>query len=221
MEAMSFGWNTLMKNFAGVALPIAVAFFVTVLPVGIVASMMRFILAFALDYVDASFIGLFSIVVQALIGGIGLFVGAFIAGGVCEFALKVARGQPAAFGDVFGGGKYFGSMFVGLVGFSVAVGIGAVLCIVPGYIVQFGLWPFAFIIVDQRMGGIDALKKAWAMTNGQKVNIFIFWLLSIVVMIAGELACGIGVLLVSLPLLTMASAHMYLTLKGEPPRLPQ
>ena len=221
MEAMSFGWNTLMKNFAGVALPIAVAVFVMALPVGIVAGMSGFLVGLAVDYVDPSFLGVFNAVIQAVSGGVGLFVGAFIAGGICEFALKVARGQPVAFGDVFGGGKYFGSMFMGLLGFAVAVGIGMVLCIIPGYIVEFGLWPFAFIIVDQRLGGIDALKKAWAMTNGHKMNIFIFWLLSIVVMIAGELACGIGVLLVSFPLLTLASAHMYLTLKGEPPRLPQ
>lgn len=221
MEAMSFAWNTLMKNFAGVALPIAVAVFVMALPVGIVAGMSGFLVGLAAEYVDSSFIGLFNAVVQAVSGGVGLFVGAFVAGGICEFALKVARGQPVAFGDVFGGGKYFGSMFVGMIGFSVAIAIGMVLCIIPGYIVEFGLWPFAFIIVDQRLGGIDALKKAWAMTNGHKMNIFIFWLLTIVVIIAGELACGIGLLLVSMPLITLASAHMYLTLKGEPPRLPQ
>jgi uncharacterized membrane protein len=221
MEAMSFAWNTLMKNFAGVALPIAVAIFVMALPVGIVAGMSGFLVGFAMDYVDPSFLGVFNIVVQAVSGGVGLIVASFVAGGVCEFALKVARGQPVSFGDVFGGGKYFGSMFVGLIGFSVAIGIGAVLCIIPGYIVQFGLWPFMFIIVDQRLGGIDALKKAWAMTTGHKMNIFIFWLLTFVVIIAGELACFIGLLLVSMPLITLASAHMYLTLKGEPPRLPQ
>jgi hypothetical protein len=221
MEAMSFGWNALMKNFAGVSLPIAVAVFVLAVPVGIVASLSRFMLAFAVDYVDPSFIGLFGIVIQIGIGGVFLLANAFIAGGVVEFALKVARGQSPSFGDEFGGGKYFGAMFVGWIGFSIAVGIGAILCVVPGYIVQFGLWPFAFIIVDQKLGGIDALKKAWAMTTGHKVNIFVFWLLCLLVTIAGELACGIGVLLVSMPIIIIASAHMYLTLKGEPPRLAQ
>jgi uncharacterized membrane protein len=87
--------------------------------------------------------------------------------------------------------------------------------------VEFGLWPFAFVIVDQKLGGIDALKKAWELTNGHKLSIFVFYLLSILVIIAGEIACGIGVLLVSFPVIVMGTAHMYLTLKGEPPRLPQ
>jgi uncharacterized membrane protein len=221
MEAMSFGWNALMKNFAGVSLPIAVAVFVLAVPVGITAGLSGFILRMAFDYVDPSFIGLFNAVMQVGIGAVFLLANAFIAGGIVEFALKVARGQTPSFGDVFGGGKYFGAMFVGWIGFSIAVGIGAMLCIVPGYIVQFGLWPFAFIIVDQKLGGIDALKKAWAMTTGHKMNIFVFWLLCLLVTIAGELACGIGVLLVSMPIIIIASAHMYLSLKGEPPRLAQ
>jgi len=121
---------------------------------------------------------------------------------------------------VFSGGKYFGTMFVALIGFTLAVGVGSMLCVVPGYIVWFGLWPFAFIIVDQKLAGIDALKKAWAMTNGHKMNIFIFWLLSVVAIIAGEIACFLPVLLVSYPLIFIASAHMYLSLKGERPQLP-
>jgi uncharacterized membrane protein len=220
-EAIGFGWNALMKNFVGVSLPIAVALFVLVLPVGIVSSLTGFLVRIAIDYVDSSFIQLFNGLVQAAVGGVFIFVNSYIAGGICEFALKVARGQPASFGDVFSGGKYFGAMFVGWIGFSVAVGIGFLLLCVPGYIVEFGLWPFAFVIVDQKLGGIDALKKAWAMTTGHKLSIFVFWLLSILVIIAGELACGIGVLLVSFPVLTLATAHMYLTLKGEPPRLQQ
>lgn len=220
MEALSFGWNSVMKNFAGVSLPIAVAIVVLLLPIAIIGSMMQFVMTAALDYVDASFLGLFVALLYVGIGGVMLLMQAFLAGGIVEFALKIARGQPATFGDVFSGGKYFGAMFVGWVGYAVAVSIGALLCVVPGYIVQFGLWPFAFVIVDQKLGGVDALKKAWAMTNGHKVNIFVFWLLSILVMIAGELACLIGMLLVSFPLVIMGSAHMYLTLKGEPPRLP-
>jgi uncharacterized membrane protein len=221
MEAMTFAWNLIMKDFAGTSLPIAVAIFVVFLPVGIVSSLLQFILRLALDYVDASFIGIFSALLYAVLGGLGLFVNSYVAGGVVEFALKKARGQPASFGDVFGGGKYFGKMLIGMLGFAVVYGIGIALCVVPGVIVLFGLWPFAFILVDQNLSGIDALKKAWAMTNGHKMSIFIFWLLCVVAVIAGEIACFLPVLLVSYPLIILATAHMYMTLNGETPRLPQ
>lgn len=208
-----------MKNFAGVSLPIATAIVVVALPVYLIMLVLGLLTGLAGEYVEPAFLGIFNGIVQFLLAVIGLVLGSFIAGGVAEFALKVARGQSPGFAEVFSGGRFFGSFLVGSFGFYVAVGIGMLLCVIPGYIVQFGLWPFAFIIVDQRLGGIDALKKAWEMTKGYKLSIFVYWLLSILVYLAGALACGIGALLVSLPIIILGSAHMYLSLKGEPPRL--
>jgi hypothetical protein len=42
----------------------------------------------------------------------------------------------------------------------------------------------------------------------------------ILVMLAGEIACFIGMLLVSYPMIFIASAHMYASLNGEQPRQP-
>ena len=97
----------------------------------------------------AVFIGILGYLVQGVSTLVGLFVGAFIAGGMASFSLKVARGQPASFGDVFSGGRYFGRMLVATLGLYVAVLIGLVLCIVPGYIVMIGLSSLAMRI-DRR-----------------------------------------------------------------------
>jgi uncharacterized membrane protein len=51
------------------------------------------------------------------------------------------------------------------------------------------------------------------------MNIFVFFLLGIVVVIAGYIACFIGALLVSTPVLAIAAAYIYLNIKGENPRL--
>jgi uncharacterized membrane protein len=166
------------------------------------------------EYVEPSFLGILGGLVQATGALIGLFVGSYIAGGITAFSLKVVRGQPVSFGDVFSGGKYFGRMFVGTIGMYIAAGIGFILCVVPGYIVMLGLSMFAFLIVDQGMAGIDALKKSWEMTKGHKLNIFVFGLLGFLVILAGALACGIGVLLVSYPMLTIGAAYIYEKLKG-------
>jgi hypothetical protein len=213
-DAYGFAWNAITKNFAGVSLPLAVAIFVTILPAAIFGGLLQFIVQLALQYVDSSFLGMLMALLYFVIGSFVIIAAAFISGGVCEFALKIARGQTADFGVIFGGGKYFGSMFVGWL----VIGICNGLCI-PGYIVMFGLWPFAFIIVDQNVGGMDALKSAWAMTTGHKVNIFLFWLLGLVVIFAGEIACFFPVLLLSYPMIILGTAHMYLSLKGESPRL--
>jgi len=210
-----------MKNFVGVSLPIAVALIIAQLPgmaIGLVYGLMTRVIA---EYVDPSVLGILGGVVQGSSSLIGLLVGSYMAGGIASFVLKVARGQPVSFGDVFSGGKYFGKMFVAGIGFFIAVAIGAVLCIVPGYIVALGLSLYSYVVVDQGLSGVDALKKSWEMTKGHKVTLFLMALLSILVVIAGAIACGIGVLLGSMPVLLLANAYAYLRIKGEEPRLAQ
>ena len=51
--------------------------------------------------------------------------------------------------------------------------------------------------------------------KGHKVNIFLFGLIGIGVFIAGALACGIGALLVSLPMYWLGMTNIYLRIKGE------
>ena len=220
-EAVGFGWNALTKNFVGVSLPIAVAMIVAIVPGQILTALYAALATVVADIVEPSFIPILSYVVQATSSLLGLLIGSYISGGITSFGLKVARGQPAAFGDVFSGGKYFGSMLVGTFCLYIAVFIGSLLCLVPGVILGLGLSMYTFLIVDQGLGGIDALKKSWEMTKGHKLNIFVFGLLGIVVVFAGALACGIGVLLGSYPVLMIAAAYIYLKLKGETPRLAQ
>ena len=58
------------------------------------------------------------------------------------------------------------------------------------------------------------------MTKGHKVSIFLFNLIGIAVVIAGELACVVGVLLVSVPMFLIGNAYIYLRIKGENPPVP-
>lgn len=219
VDAVSYGWNTLTKDFAGVGLPIAVAFLVANLPgwlIGFVYGMMASVVA---EYVDPSFLVALNGLVQATSSILGLVLGAYISGGVTAFVLKVARGQPVVFSDVFSGGKYLGRMLVAVFCGGLAVGLGSILCLVPGIIVGLGISQYTYLVVDQGLSGIDALKQSWEMTKGHKMNIFVFGLLGIGVVIAGALACGIGVLLGSMPILMHAAAYIYLNLRGERPQL--
>ncbi len=218
-EAIGFGWNALTKNFVGVSLPIAVALIVSALPGQAISWIYLAMASVVADLVEPSFIAILGYIVQGVSTLVGLFVGSYIAGGIASFTLKVARGQPVSFGEVFSGGRYFGRMLVATIGLYVAVLIGLVLCVVPGYIVALGLSLYSYVVVDQGLSGIDALKKSWEMTKGHKVNIFVFGLLAILVVIAGVLACGIGVLLGSYPVLAVGFAYIYMKIKGEQPQL--
>jgi uncharacterized membrane protein len=219
-EALGFAWNAIMKNFAGVSLPIFVALLIVGVPTYIVTMVFGAMTTVMAEHIEPTFLPILSVGVQGVVGVAALVVGSYMAGGITELALRTARGETTSFGIVFSGGKYFGSMLVGTLGFYIAYAIGLALCIVPGVIVALGLMPFWFVIVDEKLSGIDALKRAWALTSGHKMSIFVFFLLVILVYIAGILACFIGAYLVSIPMLVVAQAYIYLRLKGEQPRLP-
>jgi uncharacterized membrane protein len=144
----------------------------------------------------------------------------YMAGGFVTLSLKAARGQPTGFGDLFSGGRFMGRFFVAAIVGSIVIGIGYALCLIPGYILAFGLSLTSFLIVDQDLSGVDALKRSWEMTKGHKVSIFLFQLVGIFVMLAGELACLLGLILVSIPMMVIGQAYIYLRIKGESPQAP-
>jgi uncharacterized membrane protein len=146
---------------------------------------------------------------------INFAVSAFFTSGIAKFSLKVAKGEPYAFGDVFSGGQYFLSVLVVNILNFIAVSLGLVLLIVPGIIVAIGLSMSVPLVVDRNRGPIEALGESWKITDGSKANLFIFWLIAVGLGIAGVCACGVGLLLV-MPILCIAWFYIYLRLTGQP-----
>jgi uncharacterized membrane protein len=219
-EAWGFAWNVVIKRFGSVALPIAIGGLLVGLPAGLVYGVVVVLTQVLASELDADMMQLLAIGGMSIAGLLYLLVAMYMAGGFVTLALKAARGQPTGFGDLFSGGRFLGRFLVaGIVGGLVFL-IGYVLCIIPGYIVLFGLSLTSFLIVDQDLSGVDALKRSWEMTKGHKVSIFVFNLIGIAVMLAGELACGIGLLLVSVPMTVIGQAYIYLKIKGENPPVP-
>jgi uncharacterized membrane protein len=169
---------------------------------------------------DPDIVQLMSIVPSILGGVVNLLMQAYIMGGVVEVGLRTARGETTTVGDVFGGGKYFGAYLVGSIVNAVLVTLGFVLCIVPGVIVALGICMYGQFIVDRKLSGVDAIKASWELTKGHKVQLFVLGLLGLLVTIAGYIACFVGAIFGSVPLLIVALSYVYLRLQGEQPRLP-
>jgi len=219
-DAWGFAWNVVIKRFGSVAVPIAIGMLITAIPAAIVYGGVVFVLQTMASEIDPDFLGLVTSAGMGMVALLFWLVGAYMAGGFITLALKAARGQETSFGDLFGGGRYLGRFLVtGIVG-GLVVGLGLLLCVVPGYIVAYGLSLAGFLIVDQDLSGVDALKRSWELTKGHKVNIFIFHLIGIAVALAGELACLIGLYLVSIPMTFIGATYVYLRIKGENPPTP-
>jgi len=216
-EPWSFAWKVITKRYTTVALPLVVGFVVQGILGNIVSGGGGAALAILAQQglLDPSMIDVLNLAVSSVGGVVTLLVTAFFAGGFATTALKAARGQPTSFGDPFSGGRYFVQMLIALVVSFIVSFIGFALCVVPGVIVGLGLALNHMLIVDQGLSGVDALKRSWEMTKGHKMNIFVYGLIGLLVMIAGALACGIGMVLVSLPMLFVGNAYLYLRIKGE------
>lgn len=96
--------------------------------------------------------------------------------------------------------------------FSVVVGLGFALLIVPGMIlaVIFAFWPYP---IAEGAGPINALSYSRMITKGHRWKIFLLFLALLLVNIVGVIALGVG-LLVSIPVSALAMAHAYRVLAG-------
>lgn len=191
-----------------------------VLPTFVINFLMSFglgVLRSALDSTVANILGIFAPLVTTVVG---LLVQAYMMGGITEVALRVARGEATNVGDVFSGGKHFGAFLVGHIVYSLLIAIGSLLCIVPGVIVALGTCLYGMLIVDRKLSGIDALKASWELTNGHKVQLLIFGVIAMLATAAGYIACFVGAVVASFPVIFVALAYVYLRLQGEQPKLP-
>ena len=96
-----------------------------------------------------------------------------------------------------------------------AVLIGFILLIVPGFIVMTGLAQAPYIIKDDKeIGALDALKKSWEMMEGHKMEYFWLMLSFIGWFILSVLTLCFGFLFL-MPYYESALAHFYEDLKAQ------
>ncbi len=206
-----------MKNFVNLVIGQMLIGLVISLPVGIVFGIVQLVIggmgsSMDPDVLQFVMIGVFSVLGLLLWPAI-----AFLQAGINDVALRTARGEKTTIGQFFGGGRFVGRFMVGGLLLGLAVGIGELLCVVPGLILALGLSMWTFVAIDRNMGAVDSLKASWEMTKGHKMTIFVLVILQVLCFIAGYIACGLGTLVVA-PMLPISNAYAYLKIKGEQPR---
>ena len=153
----------------------------------------------------------------SLIGLVGTLLSyvtqAFMMGGITNFCLKVVRGQPYSFGDIFSGAPWFfaslGIMFLGGLG----ILFGLLLLIVPGVFLTLA-WSFALpIAIDRNLGPIAALGESFRLTEGHRLSLLVLWLAFLGITLLGLCACGVGVV-VSAAVTQLALVWAYCRVSG-------
>ena len=160
----------------------------------IIAGWMPFVIAGALFDQDKTTEGAAAacVGVVTLILAMGFLF--YLQSGYLIMQLKVAREQPAEFGDLFAGGRFFLRLLLTSLLFGLIVNLGALACIIPGVLLALMFWPFAHVLVDEDRSTLECLTRAKELTDGNWGSIFIVMIFGAACLMGGYFACGVGLI---------------------------
>jgi uncharacterized membrane protein len=128
------------------------------------------------------------LITQILSQVVSLFLGL----GVTRIGLDLVSGKQVEVGMLFSqGGKLLRAIGASILFFLMVV-VGLLLLIVPGIYLALRYGQYLNAIVDKDLGVMDAFAYSSSITTNNRLNIFLIWLLSIPVILAGMLACFVG-----------------------------
>lgn len=139
--------------------------------------------------------------------------GLFLQGGVTRLAIENVRTGSVDMALLFSAGNVLLNLVVAWILSSILVFFGFLCCLIPGIIASVGLIMTTPLIVDQKVGGLEAMSKSWEAVKSQWLNAFLLVVVLFLLNVAGFLACGIG-LLITGPLTALTIATVYLNLFG-------
>ena len=144
---------------------------------------------------------------------LGMAYAVFIAGPIGMSAnwvfLKAVRREKIEIKDMFAvfERNYWNAVLAGLIK-GIIIIFGFILLIVPGIIFACRLAFVNYLVIDEKMEALEALKASWAMTKGHGWTIFGMALLAFLIIIAGLLVLFFGVL-ISAMWITASFAVLY------------
>lgn len=97
---------------------------------------------------------------------------------------------------------------LGSVLFSVMIGVGMILLVVPGVYLAVRYQFMPYLIIDKGMQPMDALKAAGELTKGSWLDLFLFLFSIVGINFLGALLFGLG-LLITVPVTFVAHARVY------------
>lgn len=137
-------------------------------------------------------------------------------GGMYAF-LRAARGQTPTVEDLFAAfrGNYWQAVLAAIL-MGALIAIGMILLVVPGIVAAVRLAWVPYLVLDERLEAVAAIRASWERTRSHAWTIFTIWLIAIPLLLVGLLLLGVGVI-VSLMWIQLAAAVYYATVSGREP----
>lgn len=134
--------------------------------------------------------------------------------GVQRAAIRATQGIPPSFSAMLTT-QHLGRYILFVIVYALLVFAGIILCILPGLIVLFLLQLGPYYILDKGMGVGDAIKASYRAVTKNFGPALLMTLLNFLVILLGGFLFGL-LTLVTLPFVTLFTAHMYRQFNREP-----
>lgn len=111
--------------------------------------------------------------------------------------------------------RFFWKSFIASIIYRLALILGGILLLFPGYILALRFGQFQQLIVDRGLGPIQALKASSALTKGYKLQLFQLDVMLLGINILGFLCCVVGLILTA-PLTVLVNFLAFRHLEANP-----
>jgi uncharacterized membrane protein len=128
--------------------------------------------------------------------------------GIIKTYLMLSDSQKPTLGDLFSQKHLFFKYLFTIILYRIIVLVGLLLLVVPGIIWSLKFMYAEVLVIERGYGASEALRKSGEITKGAKWNLFAFNVVQGLIVIAGFIVFGIG-LLVAIPLCTIANLYVY------------
>lgn len=128
--------------------------------------------------------------------------------GLTKISLKLRDREKVEFANLFDSFNVLGPFLIAGILVGLAIGLGTVLLVIPGIIVAIKFWFTGYLVYDEKLGPIEAIKRSIFITNGYGFELFLFGMLLFGINVLGFICLGVGIL-VSGPVTILAAAYVY------------
>jgi hypothetical protein len=199
-DVYGHGWTTLKKYFPELLLVLFIQLLLSI-PMGFTS------MFFNMEYAGTVTTGLFNFIY-------GVLVLMPVSYGTSWVYLKAVRGEPFRAQDIFFAYQSFGNILLANVLVFLIVGAGFVMLIIPGIIFACKLSFVPYLVMDEKMEAVDAVRKSWNLTNGHTGTIFLMVVAAFFVGLCGLICFIVGIIPAGI-WISLAFAAIYLTVAGK------
>lgn len=218
VEALKWAFEVYRNDIARVVAPI-VAFelgilFVTWIGPNLLGSIVRAALIATPSAARSAIASGIQYTAGSVLGIIGT---AYAVSSLYPYLLELARGRSVEVTDAFRLGRSFVNALILVLLLSVATSIGLSLCILPGLAVMIASSTAFPAVADRNLDALTTIRECFEQAQRHFLLLLSFGVLCIVITLIGSVACFVGAVVVSVPLVMLGQIYVYLRLRGETP----